>query len=174
MKETGVIRRIDELGRIVIPKEIRKRLRVGPGDMLDIYTSNKEIILSKYTVVGEFNEHLTHLLDALKKDKIDFLVASSSEVIASTTKEIKPMEELSLAFLDLFLKNGTLELSKENKVEIVPGTNIKRYVYGKKIYHLGDLFAVIIILSDNPLMKSEYDALSVIEKYLLNYVSKIA
>ena len=45
MKETGVIRRIDELGRIVIPKEIRKRLRVGPGDMLDIYTSDKQIVL---------------------------------------------------------------------------------------------------------------------------------
>lgn len=173
MKETGVIRRIDELGRIVIPKEIRKRLRVGPGDMLDIYTSNKEIVLSKYTVVEELNEHLNHLLDALKKDKIDFVVASSSEVISSTTKEIKLKEELSLSFLDLFLKNGTLELAKDNKVDIVAGANIKRYIYAKKLYHLGDLFAVIIILSDNPLMKSEYEALSVIEKYLVNYVSKI-
>ena len=56
MKETGVIRRIDELGRIVIPKEIRKRLRVGPGDMLDIYTSDKQIVLSKYTELSEIDE----------------------------------------------------------------------------------------------------------------------
>ena len=124
-------------------------------------------------MVEELNEHLEHLIEALKKDKVDFIVASSSEVICSTLEEIRPHEELSVSFLDLFLKSGKVELSKDNKVEIVLGTNLKKYIYGKKLHHLGDLFAVIIILSDNPLMRAEFEALNVIEKYLINYVSKI-
>ena len=47
MKETGVVRRLDELGRIVIPKEIRTRLKIKNGDMVDIYTDDQFIILEK-------------------------------------------------------------------------------------------------------------------------------
>ena len=47
MKETGVVRRLDELGRVVIPKEIRKRLKIKNGDMVDIFTNNEYIILLK-------------------------------------------------------------------------------------------------------------------------------
>lgn len=48
MKATGIIRRTDDLGRIVIPKEIRRTLRIGEGDPLEIYTEGEQIVLKKY------------------------------------------------------------------------------------------------------------------------------
>lgn len=54
MKATGIVRRIDDLGRVVIPKEIRRTLRIREGDPLEIYTDREgEIILKKYSPIGE-------------------------------------------------------------------------------------------------------------------------
>jgi len=54
MKATGIVRRIDGLGRVVIPKEIRRTLRIREGDPLEIFTDNEgSIILKKYSLVGE-------------------------------------------------------------------------------------------------------------------------
>ena len=56
MKATGIVRRIDELGRVVIPKEIRKVLRIREGDPLEIYTNTSgEVILKKYSPINELN-----------------------------------------------------------------------------------------------------------------------
>ena len=58
MKATGIVRRIDDLGRIVIPKEIRRTLRIRMGDPLEIYTSpDGEVIFRKYSVLGEMSEN---------------------------------------------------------------------------------------------------------------------
>ena len=54
MKATGIVRRIDELGRVVIPKEIRRTLKIREGDPLEIFTDREgEIILKKYSPIGE-------------------------------------------------------------------------------------------------------------------------
>lgn len=54
MKATGVVRRIDDLGRVVIPKEIRKTLRIKEGDPLEIFTDREgQVILKKYSPIGE-------------------------------------------------------------------------------------------------------------------------
>mgnify|MGYP000252481718 CR=1 FL=1 len=54
MKATGIVRRIDDLGRVVIPKEIRRTLRIREGDPLEIFTDREgEIILKKYSPIGE-------------------------------------------------------------------------------------------------------------------------
>ena len=54
MKATGIVRRIDELGRVVIPKEIRRTLRIREGDPLEIYTDHDgEVVLKKYSPIGE-------------------------------------------------------------------------------------------------------------------------
>jgi AbrB family transcriptional regulator (stage V sporulation protein T) len=54
MKATGIVRRIDDLGRVVVPKEIRKTLRIREGDPLEIFTDREgEIILKKYSPIGE-------------------------------------------------------------------------------------------------------------------------
>ena len=56
MKATGIVRRIDELGRVVIPKEIRRTLRIREGDPLEIFTDRDgEVILKKYSPVGELS-----------------------------------------------------------------------------------------------------------------------
>ena len=66
MKATGVIRRIDELGRIVIPKEIRKNLRIKEGESLEIYVDNEDrIILKKYSLMKNMEEFVVLLADSL-------------------------------------------------------------------------------------------------------------
>ena len=68
MKATGVVRRIDDLGRIVIPKEIRKTLRIKEGDPLEIFTDREGgIILKKYSPIGELSEFATEYAETLAK-----------------------------------------------------------------------------------------------------------
>ena len=66
MRATGIVRRIDELGRVVIPKEIRRTLRIREGDPLEIFTDHDgEVVLKKYSPIGE--------ISAIAKDYTDSL-----------------------------------------------------------------------------------------------------
>jgi AbrB family transcriptional regulator (stage V sporulation protein T) len=66
MRTTGIVRRIDDLGRIVVPKEIRKTLRIREGDPLEIFANHEgEILLKKYSQIGELNEFATSYAQAL-------------------------------------------------------------------------------------------------------------
>ena len=68
MKATGVVRRIDDLGRVVIPKEIRKTLRIKEGDPLEIFTDREgQVILKKYSPIGELSEFATEYAETLSK-----------------------------------------------------------------------------------------------------------
>ena len=66
MKATGIVRRIDDLGRVVIPKEIRKTLRIKEGTPLEIFTDREgQIILKKYSPIGELTSFAEEYVDAL-------------------------------------------------------------------------------------------------------------
>ena len=68
MKATGIGRRIDDLGRVVIPKEIRRTMRIREGDPLEIYTSNDgEVIFKKYSPIGEMSEHAAQVADIMHR-----------------------------------------------------------------------------------------------------------
>ena len=68
MKATGVVRRIDDLGRIVIPREIRRTLRIKEGDPLEIFTEKEgDIILKKYSPIGELSNFATEYVESLNK-----------------------------------------------------------------------------------------------------------
>lgn len=55
MKATGIVRRMDDLGRVVIPKEIRRQMRIREGDPLEIYTENGYVCFKKYSPIGDFD-----------------------------------------------------------------------------------------------------------------------
>ena len=68
MKATGIVRRIDDLGRVVIPKEIRRTMRIREGDPLEIYTDNNgEVIFKKYSPIGELSAFAAQYAEALAK-----------------------------------------------------------------------------------------------------------
>ena len=69
MKATGIVRRIDDLGRVVVPKEIRRTLRIREGDPLEIFTDREgEIILKKYSPIGELGTFAQQYADSLEKE----------------------------------------------------------------------------------------------------------
>lgn len=66
MKATGIVRRIDDLGRVVVPKEIRRTLRLREGEPMEIFTGKDgEIILKKYSPVGELESHAQELAESI-------------------------------------------------------------------------------------------------------------
>ena len=68
MKATGIVRRIDDLGRVVIPKEIRRTMRIREGDPLEIYTDREgEVIFKKYSPMGELSEFAAGYAETLYK-----------------------------------------------------------------------------------------------------------
>ena len=68
MKATGIVRRIDDLGRVVIPKEIRRTMRIREGDPLEIYTDRDgEVIFKKYSPIGELHSFAAEYAETLQK-----------------------------------------------------------------------------------------------------------
>ena len=68
MKATGIVRRIDDLGRVVIPKEIRRTMRIREGDPLEIYTSREgEVIFKKYSLLGGVEDFATELCETMSR-----------------------------------------------------------------------------------------------------------
>src|SRR5690625_7486576 len=84
MKATGIVRRIDDLGRVVIPKEIRRTLRIREGDPLEIFVAREgEVILKKYSPINELGHFATEYAEALF-DSMHFpvLICDRDEIIA--------------------------------------------------------------------------------------------
>ena len=85
MKATGIVRRIDDLGRVVIPKEIRRTLRIREGDPLEIYTdTNGEVIFKKYSPIGELSSFAAQYAEVLSKiSKCPILISDNDHIITA-------------------------------------------------------------------------------------------
>lgn len=120
MKATGIVRRIDELGRIVIPKEIRRNYKVREGDQLEIFTDrNGEIILKKYSPLGEIGNIARHYVLSLA-DVIDcgMLITDRDQVSAQVGVAKGAYEGKSIS--------RQLLHAQEERETVVPGDN--RYI----------------------------------------------
>lgn len=94
MKATGIVRRIDDLGRIVVPKEIRRTLRIREGDPLEIFTDREgEIILKKYSPIGELSQFASEYAESLAQTTGHLvLVTDCDHVVAASGNGKKEFE----------------------------------------------------------------------------------
>lgn len=94
MKATGIVRRIDDLGRIVVPKEIRRTLRIREGDPLEIFTDHEgEIILKKYSPIGELSQFAVEYSESLAQTTGHLvLITDCDHVVAASGTGKKEFE----------------------------------------------------------------------------------
>ena len=99
MKATGIVRRIDDLGRVVIPKEIRRTLRIREGDPLEIFTDRDgEVIFKKYSPMGELGTVVAELAEALARTAgMSCAICDRDAVIAAAGGAKKDILEKSIS-----------------------------------------------------------------------------
>ena len=162
MKATGVVRRIDDLGRVVIPKEIRKVHRIKEGDPLEIFTDKEgEIILKKYSPIGELTEFASTYADTISKTTGHIAcITDKDTVIAVSGGSKKDFLEKNLSKeLEEILENKEVFKSKENNEIAIPITQNEgreRIYNSQVIYPIitdGDVVGSVILLSKQPNQK---------------------
>ncbi len=99
MKATGIVRRIDDLGRVVIPKEIRRTLRIREGDPLEIYTDREgEVILKKYSLMGDMGFFAQQFADSLAQTTgFQVAVSDREQIIAASAGAKKDMMDKAIS-----------------------------------------------------------------------------
>ena len=99
MKATGIVRRIDDLGRVVIPKEIRRTMRIREGDPLEIFTgSNNEVVFKKYSPIGEITEFAAQYADVMSRAcGLPVVIGDRDHVIAVSGESKKEFMERRLS-----------------------------------------------------------------------------
>ena len=159
MKATGVVRRIDDLGRVVIPKEIRKVHRIKEGDPLEIFTDKEgEIILMKYSPIGELTEFASTYADTISKTTGHIAcITDKDTVIAVSGGAKKDFLEKGLSKeLEEVLENKEIFKSKENNEISIPITKNEgreRIYNSQVIYPIitdGDVVGSVILLAKEP------------------------
>ena len=123
MKATGIVRRIDDLGRVVVPKEIRRTLRIREGDPLEIFTDREgEIILKKYSPIGELSAFAKQYAESLSQ-VLECLVGicDMDQVVAAAGNGKKEIQDEDITGeLGEFLKERKTRNAKAGEKRYVP------------------------------------------------------
>lgn len=160
MKATGIVRRIDDLGRVVIPKEIRRTLRIRETDPLEIFTDKSgEIILKKYSPVGELTTLAKTYAESLAQATgLSVAISDRDQIIAAAGSLKKVLLSKSISRgLELMMEDrssvvatrgedGFLEILSDEEVAIVAEAI-------SPIISEGDVCGVVMLLTDDPKAK---------------------
>ena len=130
MKATGIVRRIDDLGRVVIPKEIRRTMRIREGDPLEIYTSNDgEVIFKKYSPINELSEGATQAAEVMSKlGGAPAVIFDRDHVVAVSGVQKKEYAErrISPALEELLESRKSFAYTSENTHPLAPVEGIDK------------------------------------------------
>ena len=155
MKNTGIVRRIDDLGRIVIPKEIRKNLRIKDGESLEIFLSGDSVVLKKYSPLDSLSDVYNNYVQSIYSEiGSDVLIVDRDKVVAfAGNSKYKYLDKTISVYLERVIQNRSVVISKKkSRVSIIDGAyTISNYVISPIITG-SDVFGAIIVLSSNDKM----------------------
>ncbi|MBP5372577.1 MAG: AbrB/MazE/SpoVT family DNA-binding domain-containing protein [Clostridia bacterium] len=152
MKATGIVRRMDELGRVVIPKEIRKTLRIREGDPLEIFTDREQLLLKKYSPVSKIDDFAKSLAESLyTMTEESIVITDTDEVIAAKGRDVKDAigQKISLELIAIMEKRESVSLGEGVGIALTEGgLKSSREVIAPIICE-GDVIGAVVFLGEN-------------------------
>lgn len=164
MKATGIVRRIDDLGRVVIPKEIRRTLRIREGDPLEIFVDRDgEVILKKYSPIGELGDFAKEYAESLYESTGHVTLISDRDSIIAVAgaskkeyleKPISQQLEGSMEGRKIMVQSdgGTYEIIKDHS------ENISSFVIAPIISSGDPIGTVVLMNKDETVKMSELES----------------
>ncbi len=170
MKSTGVIRRIDELGRIVLPKEIRRNLGIRDGESLEIFVEEDKIVLKKFSKMKDFKECIDSICDkVVNAYDCNLLVTDRDKVIyANFFKEAmdSPLDKQLLSLIQ------NRESINKNSLQsyMFNGIEKKGYYFIFPIISSTDCLGLLLLYQDSPLKEENLSLLKLIASIIVGKV----
>lgn len=169
MKQVGIVRRIDELGRIVVPKEIRKYLKIDNGDFVEINVYEENIVLTKFHILDHNKDLIFELCKSIHKAyKTDIVITNLDEILFSTLSSKMIGEKINCDFLKRINSFLEKEISSLNKVSLTDNYIIDKDFISYKVY-INDKFFGYLLLLDKIIGNKQKD----IAVFMLDYLNKL-
>lgn len=169
MKSTGVLRRIDDLGRIVIPKGIRKSLKIRDGESLEIFINGDAIVLKKYSYMSDLGDIAQTCADSIY-DVIneDIIITDRDKIIAISGSMKKKYNEKNISKqIEEFLDKRKIVIEKEKQeLSIIDKEVLETQYIISPVIANGDVVGLVIILSDKNFNGFEEKSAIFISKFL--------
>ena len=160
MKATGIVRRIDDLGRVVIPKEIRRTMRIREGDPLEIYTTKEgEVIFKKYSLLGGLEDFAAQFCDTLTRST-DFTAAITDRdsiiAVAGAPKRELLGKTISET-LEKLMEQRKVWSWEEGGIPVPVCMGVEGYfaAVAAPILCAGDVLGLVLFLSDEAVAAGE-------------------
>ena len=154
MKATGIVRRIDDLGRVVIPKEIRRTMRFREAAPLEIYTSRDgEVIFKKYSLMGGLEDFAAQFCETLSKSAgLPAAISDRDTIIAACGSGRRELLGHSITpELEQIMEERRIyqRRSGEAAVPVVPGSESLTVSVAAPIISSGDALGLVLFISEN-------------------------
>lgn len=154
MKATGIVRRIDDLGRVVIPKEIRRTLHIREGDPLEIYTEKDgEVIFKKYSPMGDLSDFATQICESMGKNTGHIAAVADRDAIIALAGAPKRelMDKRNSQELEQLMQQRKPYRYTPGDTKLRPAESVERYFLGvaAPILSEGDLMGCVMLLMDD-------------------------
>lgn|SRR5574344_418904 len=148
MKATGVVRRIDELGRIVIPKDIRKSLRLLEGDNLEIYVDDENITLKRFSLIKDMSNIAQNICDSIYTVLNKNIIVCDKNTIIATSNPYKKQllnKQISNYLINYIKRNAEID----NNIALVDDIFIDMKYDMEYIIANGDILGLVILIDSN-------------------------
>ncbi len=169
MKQVGIVRRIDELGRVVVPKEIRKYLKIESGDFVEINLYEENIVLTKFHMLDHNKALIIELCESINKTyQIDIIITNIDKILFSSISNNIIDEKINSDFVKRINSFLEKEISSLNKVSLTDNYIIDKDFISYEI-NVNDKFFGYLILLDKIIGKKQKD----IAMFILDYLNKV-
>ncbi|MDE5055918.1 stage V sporulation protein T [Niallia taxi] len=172
MKATGIVRRIDDLGRVVIPKEIRRTLRIREGDPLEIFVDRDgEVILKKYSPISELSDFAREYAEALYDSLGNSVLICDRDTyiaVAGGSKKEYLNKNISDVIEKAMEDRGSVLVTQQGQIALVDNNteSVSAYTIGPIIANGDPIGAVIIFSKETSLGEVEKKAVETAAGFL--------